>query len=145
MKKLVTVVALGFATIATPAIGADLRPAMKAPVAVAPPPIWNWTGFYIGIHGGYGWGDADYRFNSAGFFNALRETAPGRKSDGGLVVGHIGSNMQFGSLLWVLNFWHRNGHEARSQPLFPATTSGRMKRLMVASRRARFSAPALFT
>lgn len=99
MKKLITVVALGFVTIATPAIAADLRPAMKAPLAVAPPPIWNWTGFYIGIHGGYGWGDADYRFNTVGFFNVLPGDRASQEIDGGLVGGHIGYNMQFGSLV----------------------------------------------
>jgi outer membrane immunogenic protein len=46
---------------------ADLpRPAYKAPPYIAAPsPIFSWSGFYIGGHGGYGWsrfsGDGDAR------------------------------------------------------------------------------------
>ena len=38
---------------AGPALAADLP--MKAPPAVAAA-VWSWSGFYIGVHGGYGWG-----------------------------------------------------------------------------------------
>jgi outer membrane immunogenic protein len=41
--------ALGFAGAASPAPGLSY----KAPVAAAP---WTWSGFYLGAHGGYGWG-----------------------------------------------------------------------------------------
>ena len=42
---------------------ADLRRApAPAPIAVAPPPpplalAYNWSGVYLGINGGWGWGD----------------------------------------------------------------------------------------
>lgn len=37
------------------ASAADLpRPVYKAPI-YSPAPVYNWTGFYGGIHGGYGW------------------------------------------------------------------------------------------
>src|SRR5262245_57345966 len=35
----------------SPAIGADLRPVLKAP---PPVPVYNWTGCYVGAGGGYG-------------------------------------------------------------------------------------------
>jgi opacity protein-like surface antigen len=44
----VAVVAL---VVAGPAIAADLP--LKAPPKATP---WTWSGFYIGGHGGYGWG-----------------------------------------------------------------------------------------
>jgi outer membrane immunogenic protein len=36
---------------------ADMSMPLKAP-PMAPPPSYNWTGFYIGINGGAGWGTA---------------------------------------------------------------------------------------
>jgi outer membrane immunogenic protein len=41
------------------AIAADMpAPVVKAPVLKAPPPAPGWSGFYIGVQGGYGWGRA---------------------------------------------------------------------------------------
>lgn len=58
MKKfLLSGVALAV-LVATPAFAADMAtrgPVYKAPAAA---PLFNWTGFYIGGHAGYGWGDA---------------------------------------------------------------------------------------
>ena len=81
---------------AGPAVAADMRakPVYKAPpTAVAS--VYNWTGFYIGGHVGYGWGDKDWSF--------LDLTAdPARVNfdvDGFLGGGQIGFNWQAGS--WV--------------------------------------------
>ncbi len=69
------------------AAAADLppRPApapyYKAPVAL---PVYNWTGFYIGINGGGGFGRSQW--DSTGGFN----------TSGGLVGGTVGYNYQFG-------------------------------------------------
>ena len=50
--------ALG-ALLTLPASAADMvRPVYKAPM-VAPAPIYNWTGFYLGGNVGYGWGSHD--------------------------------------------------------------------------------------
>ena len=67
------------------ALAADM-PA-KAPAFVPPPPVYNWTGAYIGIYGGYGWGDHD-RSNTTGFNNSYT-------SNGGLIGATIGYNWQF--------------------------------------------------
>jgi outer membrane immunogenic protein len=66
---------------------ADL--AVKAPVYKAPPPVIlsDWAGFYIGVNGGYGWGDFK---NDAGF---------SEKPKGGLVGGHAGYNWQYGPVV----------------------------------------------
>ena len=53
MKKflLASVVSLGIAGTAS---AADLG--VRAPI-FAPPPVFSWTGIYIGIGGGTGWGE----------------------------------------------------------------------------------------
>lgn len=95
MKKfLLSTAALVALAIATPAAAADMaaRMPMKAPPMVAP--IWNWTGFYVGVNGGYGWGRNNWNLVSPvvgneGSFNF----------DGATVGGQIGYNWQVGQ--WV--------------------------------------------
>jgi opacity protein-like surface antigen len=68
---------------------ADL--AVKAPVYKAPPVILSdWSGFYIGINGGYGWGDTKFDDDSD-FLNT--------KPKGGLFGGHAGYNWQYGKVV----------------------------------------------
>lgn len=86
-------VALAAVTAMTAANAADLprRHAMptKAPVYVAPGV--NWTGFYAGINGGYGFGKSGW---SAATGTNTFDTS------GGLVGGTVGYNYQMGQ--WVL-------------------------------------------
>lgn len=73
---------LALAAFAGCAVAADLPVAVKAP----PPPVWGWSGCYMGLNGGYGWGRnsvtnasetqlggaiftfADFNFDSSGGF-----------------------------------------------------------------------------
>jgi outer membrane immunogenic protein len=46
------------ACVATSAFAADLPTRKEAPaMPYTPPPIFSWTGFYVGANGVYGWGD----------------------------------------------------------------------------------------
>ena len=56
------------ALLAAPAMAADLaaRPAVKA---VAPPPVFSWTGCYLGVHVGGGKQSSDYA--SGGMFGSV--------------------------------------------------------------------------
>ena len=73
--------------LATAALAADLPVTAKAPPAIAP----SWAGFYLGVHGGYGWGRNDFSLNPVG-----RTYIGGISSGGGVYGGHAGYNWQFG-------------------------------------------------
>jgi len=95
MRKLllasVGVLALGV----TAASAADIvrpRPLpAKAPIYVEPP--FSWTGFYVGINGGYGWGRSNFAdpFPTGNFHTS-----------GGLVGGTLGYNLQMNSIVFGL-------------------------------------------
>ena len=55
---------------------------------------FSWTGFYVGINGGYGWGTSDW--TGAGFDHRQlqRQRRPGRR--------HLGYNLQTGVWVWGL-------------------------------------------
>ena len=61
MKRVLRSIAVATAFVATcvTAQAADLPmpPAYQPPPVVIP--VYNWTGFYIGVNGGYGWGNQD--------------------------------------------------------------------------------------
>ncbi len=56
MKNAAIAIAAIAALIGTPALAADMP--VKAPPLPAPPPAYNWTGFYIDGSAGYGWGQS---------------------------------------------------------------------------------------
>ena len=71
---------------------------LKAPPRAYPvPEVSDWTGFYLGVHGGYGWGRAkpdDFDIvdlTDAPFHNP--------KPKGGVFGGHAGYNWQKGSFV----------------------------------------------
>jgi len=83
----IALVALGTASVSAADLAA--RPYTKAPPMVAA--IYDWTGFYIGVNGGGGWG-RDRISQAAGAAN----TNP----SGGFAGGQIGYNWQNGA--WLL-------------------------------------------
>ncbi len=122
MKKyLLGTVALVALAVATPAVSADLgaRYPVKAPPMVSP--VFDWTGFYVGINGGYGWGRSRWDLLPGGVSEGSHNV------DGGTVGGQIGYNWQIGG--WVLgleaqgnwaDFTGSNRERRRSRP--PPTT-----------------------
>jgi len=93
-----------FAFMFVPAMAADLP--VKAPVVKAPPvAVYNWTGFYIGGHAGYAWGDADSHidFNDPVFAESpIPPAVPAdyaKHVNGFIGGGQIGWNYQTGNLV----------------------------------------------
>ncbi len=93
MKRFVLAGVVALAAVTT-ASAADMgrRQAMptKAPMYAAP---YNWTGFYVGINGGGGWGRSEF---TAPFPTGSFDTS------GGLVGGTVGYNWQMGQLVFGL-------------------------------------------
>jgi len=56
MKKFAAAAAI---LVASTVAGSAADMAVKARPVVAPPPVWTWTGFYIGAHVGAGWGETE--------------------------------------------------------------------------------------
>lgn len=95
MKRFLLAMGAGLMAVsmASPSVAADLpRPTYKAPMYVAP--YFSWTGFYVGINGGYGWGKSNWS-------NALVSTGDFNVK-GGLIGGTIGYNLQTGAWVWGL-------------------------------------------
>jgi outer membrane immunogenic protein len=93
MKRFTLMASAGLlaAAMVSPSLAADMpRPAYKAPAYIAP---FSWTGFYVGINGGYGWGKADLT-------NAVGTESVTAK--GGLIGGTVGYNFQTGTWVWGL-------------------------------------------
>ena len=80
------------ALLTSPVFAADL-PVKAWP---APPLAWSWAGFYIGAHGGYGWGRHD--FGEVVALNPLL-TLGDIDSRGWVAGGQAGYNWQYGR--WV--------------------------------------------
>ncbi|MEJ2435087.1 MAG: outer membrane beta-barrel protein [Pseudolabrys sp.] len=109
MKRLIPVLGAGLlaAGIAIPSFAADMPKGYYAP---PPPPaaeplrLANWTGFYVGLNAGYGWGQSDWNSSVT-----TGSTSPG----GGLFGGTIGFNGQSGAFVFgvegdVAGSWMRD-------------------------------------
>lgn len=110
MKKICLGIASLAALIGSPALAADM--AVKAP-----PVVWSWTGFYLGINGGGAWGHTAWQYTTAPFNTA------NQSSSGGIFGGTIGYNWQVDPR-WVLGVegdvdWARiNGSTACPSAVF---------------------------
>jgi outer membrane immunogenic protein len=105
MKKLLLgSVATGALVAAGSASAADLtlRPSYKAPPAVAPVPVFSWTGCYVGGHGGWGWGRKEVHeaVTASGSGNRAN-TSSTADTSGSIFGGQIGCDYQF-SGSWVI-------------------------------------------
>ena len=99
--------ALLASTVAGSAMAADL-PSRRAPPVLVAPPVFTWTGVYLGVTGGYAWGTSSYftdSFSASGLGDptsyalAASGRSKGNSFTGG---GTIGFNYQVNSIVMGL-------------------------------------------
>jgi len=88
-----TVAALLAGVSASSAADLAARPYTKAP-AVVMNPVYSWTGFYIGVNGGGGWGKESWLDNDVGIADL--------KPQGGVVGGQLGFRYQVNQFVFGL-------------------------------------------
>jgi len=112
MKKFLGLALAGALSVAAlPAVAADY------PLKAAPPPIWTWTGFYVGVQAGAGWQHTQYNFTFASTGNVV--------GTGGEVGGTLGWNWQVPGTPWLFGIegdWSWTGMEQRGTALCPGCT-----------------------
>src|ERR1051326_2374282 len=106
MKKLFLASAAVIALAASPASGADVprKPIYKAPPPVIAPVSFTWTGFYIGVNAGGGWGRISTHSSFAPAANANEPqyeamASPSFRSSFFVGGGQAGFNWQTGPVV----------------------------------------------
>jgi outer membrane immunogenic protein len=117
MLRRILLASAGVTALTGAALAADLPFRAPPPVFLPPPPVWTWTGFYIGLNAGGTWSNSDnfatsatnIQFCTAGCVSALKTAnaaAAGATAllsindDGFVGGGQIGYNYQFANS-WV--------------------------------------------
>jgi len=105
------------------AFAADLyEPVVEEVPYVATPAAFSWTGLYFGVHGGYGWGDADASFA----FEDTDAEPNDHDPDGAFVGAQIGYNWQWNQLVLGVEADYSaamlHDHVTGPSPLGPTTT-----------------------
>ena len=99
MKRMLFAGALSLFAATPAAFAADLPagPPAQAPAAYVPvvTPVYNWSGIYIGINGGYSFGSTDWSSPTAGVVGTGTFN-----TNGGLVGGTAGFNFQSGQIVY---------------------------------------------
>jgi outer membrane immunogenic protein len=82
------------ALLSGPAFAADIPVTPEpAPIMAPVPQAANWSGIYVGLHGGYGWSDVEACEDGGGCFE------PDVDIEGAVFGGQIGANWQWNSFV----------------------------------------------
>ena len=112
MKLLLGTTMIAGLMIAGAAQAADMP--LKAPPRAYPgPEVGDWTGFYIGVHGGYGWGKA--KPDDFDVADLLGDSFHNPKPKGGVFGGHAGYNWQTGRFVGGLEVDYSFAHLKETQ------------------------------
>jgi outer membrane immunogenic protein len=102
MKKVLLTSAALLMVASGSAMAADLaRPVAPAPAPYVPPPsmvpVFSWTGLYVGLDGGYGFGRSDGSFTKA---SGTNQVGYAYSVTGPLAGGFVGGNYQWGMVVF---------------------------------------------
>ncbi len=61
-------------------------------------PVYTWTGFYLGVHAGYAWGNSEYEHKNDNYFGGTGGLYD-NDTDGALLGGQIGFNYQIDNVV----------------------------------------------
>ena len=102
-QLLFAVVGIAFVGQAT-AADLPVRSPYRPVPAVAPVAAYNWTGIYLGGHGGYGWGRAKWSdvqaLDTAFEDDTLSGEGPDHKPKGAIAGGQLGFQYQWGAFVF---------------------------------------------
>jgi outer membrane immunogenic protein len=90
MKKLALAIS-ALALSSASALAADMSAPVYTKAPVAPVAIYNWTGFYVGLNGGYSWGNSSNAYTTT----ALPLYTSSQSMNGWVFGGQVGYNWQF--------------------------------------------------
>ena len=83
-----TLLEIAVGAVAGPALAADMPTKAPPPIAA---PVYNWTGFYVGVNAGFGWGRKNADLTGDGQNNAGNDLIS-RVFDGPLNFNQLASN-----------------------------------------------------
>ena len=102
-------------------------------------PVYNWAGVYVGINGGWGWGNGKFTANAVGTFPG---TTGSRSDNGGVVGGTLGANFQASTFVFgVEGDWDYSA--INPAPPRASAPSAAVARLATIGWRRRAGAPAM--
>jgi outer membrane immunogenic protein len=116
MGKLERLLLIAFLTVSAPAWAADFPATVEAYEAI---PSLNWSGFYLGVNGGFGFGHGKASGSYGGFSVSAAQDIPG-----GLAGGQFGYNWQAGHMVFGLEADAQYSSQERDTLLCPASACG---------------------
>jgi outer membrane immunogenic protein len=135
MKKFALATTALFMLSAGAVSAADLaaRPYTKAPAPVAA--VYDWTGFYVGVHAGYASNDSRFDFYTNGHYNNAPGESFGFGTNGFMGGGHAGYNWQTANVVFGLegsiSYTDLTGRAI--SPFFPASDTFHTKQEWIAT------------
>ncbi|MFO1111924.1 MAG: outer membrane beta-barrel protein [Bradyrhizobium sp.] len=120
------------------AVSAASAADMAVKARPAPPPaavVYNWTGFYVGVHAGWVESDPRFDFATVGHYNLAVGDSFRFNANGFMGGGHIGYNWQTSNIVFglegAISYTNLSGNAI--SPFFPASDTFHTKQEWIAT------------